>query len=101
MGDERGPLALRREVMDSGLCTGCGLCVGLCPYIDSPGERIAFVHQCALAEGNCYRFCPRTLTDWAELGRAVFGRKRDDCLLGSYRAILLARAGDGQVAARG
>jgi len=98
---KKGPLDLVREVMASGMCTGCGICVGLCPYIKTAGERVAFVHQCGLEEGNCYRSCPRTPTDWAELDRAVFDREREDCLLGNYREILFARAGAGDVAGKG
>jgi len=101
LGAKGGPLELRREVMDSGMCTGCGICVELCPYIKTIGERVAFIHQCTLDDGNCYRSCPRTPTDWGQLDRAVFGREREDFILGIHTEVLFARAADEEVAVRG
>ncbi|MGB9804936.1 MAG: hypothetical protein ACPLUI_14125, partial [Desulfofundulus sp.] len=71
MSRKKGALDLKQEVMDSGACTRCGLCAGLCPYIKAVGERVALVYPCGLEEGNCYRLCPRTPTDWEQIDRSV------------------------------
>lgn len=97
----KGSLDLKHEVMDSGACANCGLCAGLCPYIKTAGERVALVHPCGLEEGNCYRLCPRTPTDWEQMDRSVFGRERDDHVLGNYREIVFARSLQPDAAARG
>lgn len=92
MGEKRGALGLKQEVMDSGDCAGCGLCVGMCPYIKAIGERIAVIHQCGLEDGNCYRLCPRTATDLEQLDRNVFNRERGDHILGNHTEIVFARS---------
>ncbi|MDI6878398.1 MAG: Coenzyme F420 hydrogenase/dehydrogenase, beta subunit C-terminal domain [Desulfitobacteriaceae bacterium] len=90
----RMSLRLKQEVMDTEACTRCGLCVGLCPYIKTMNERIAFIHDCSREDGNCYQVCPRTPTDWATLDQAVFGEARTDQVLGNYAQILYARSLD-------
>lgn len=92
MSRKKGSLDLKQEVMDSGACARCGLCAGLCPYIKAAGERVALVHPCGLEEGNCYRLCPRTSTDWEQMDKRVFGRERVDHVLGNHREIVFARS---------
>jgi carbon-monoxide dehydrogenase iron sulfur subunit len=48
-------------VVNSGECTGCGICVDACPYrvmLLDPQEGLA--RKCDLCEGNpaCVRYCP-------------------------------------------
>ncbi|MBC2721524.1 Coenzyme F420 hydrogenase/dehydrogenase, beta subunit C-terminal domain [Desulfosporosinus sp.] len=92
MEQSKMPSRLRKEVMESGDCTRCGLCVGLCPYIKTQHEHIAFIHDCSRVDGNCYRVCPRTQTNWVDLDRQVFGTERTDHGLGNYLEILYARS---------
>lgn len=87
-----GALALEQQVISRGLCTGCGACVGGCPYFQSAGENIALVGECDLAAASCYQSCPRTPTDLAGLDRQVFGSARNDPVLGHHRQIWKARA---------
>jgi coenzyme F420-reducing hydrogenase beta subunit len=87
-----GPADLDARVLAADLCTGCGACLGHCPYLKTLGERVAFVHPCSLTEGRCFAACPRTSLDVEELDRHVFGGPRIDPLLGSYRRLLWARA---------
>lgn len=91
-------MRLKQEVMESGDCTRCGLCVGMCPYIKTLDERIAFIHDCGREDGNCYRVCPRTPSDWSELDRQVFGQERKDPILGHHLEILYARSLDKDIA---
>ena len=94
-------MRLKQEVMESGECTHCGLCVGMCPYIKTLDERIAFIHDCGREDGNCYRICPRTPTDWPEFDRQVFGQEREDHSLGHHLEVLYARSLDREIAQAG
>ncbi|WP_156896709.1 Coenzyme F420 hydrogenase/dehydrogenase, beta subunit C-terminal domain [Desulfovirgula thermocuniculi] len=96
-----GPGDLLRQVLQTGQCVSCGLCLDLCPYLQAAAERVVMIHHCGLEEGNCFRVCPRTPTDWEEMDRRVFGAPRADHVLGHYRQILFARATDPVVAAAG
>lgn len=87
-GQER----LKREIIDRGLCSSCGACVGLCPYIKTAGDDVRVIHPCGLDDGTCYRICPKTPTDVREMDVAVFGREREDHALGVAEGIYFARA---------
>jgi len=101
MEQSKMSLRLRQEVMESGDCTRCGLCVGLCPYIKTLDERIAFIHDCSRVDGNCYRICPRTPTNWSDLDTQVFGKERADHSLGNYLEVLYARSSKKEFAQAG
>ncbi|MBI5115755.1 Coenzyme F420 hydrogenase/dehydrogenase, beta subunit C-terminal domain [Candidatus Poribacteria bacterium] len=88
----KGPDDLQSEVQQANLCAGCGMCVGLCPYIKEMDEKVAIVERCGRSDGRCYRFCPRTSTDIGALDEMVFGARRGDAVLGSYRTLTAAKA---------
>jgi coenzyme F420 hydrogenase subunit beta len=88
---------LEKDVLSQGLCTSCGACVNVCPYIKVVKDRVAIIEPCGLDEGKCYDFCPRTTTDIAALDRKVFGQKRTDSSLGSYISIEMAQAKDSRI----
>jgi coenzyme F420 hydrogenase subunit beta len=105
---------LKREVVDSGLCTGCAACVMACPrdvlgYTDDYfpvqiGEGMAH-DQCVIGDRGCdicTRACPR-FRDWeSDLDRTLFGRERTaDEPYGIARSILLTRATDEGIAFAG
>lgn len=92
---------LQKEVLDPGLCTVCGACIGYCPYIKTLGEQVAVIHDCKLCNGVCYRVCPRTFTDFEGIRQKVFGSLNFDPALGAYTSIYFARAKDEKVRARG
>ena len=98
---KKGPDELQAEVQNADLCTGCGMCAGLCPYIKEMDEKIAVIERCGRSEGRCYRFCPRTATDLDTLDEMAFGARRSDPILGSYRSLSAARSGDAAVRAAG
>ncbi len=93
----KGPDELQTEVQQADLCTDCGMCVGLCPYIKEMEERVAIIERCGRSDGRCYRFCPRTYTDLDALDESVFGAKRTDAVLGSYRSLSMASASNATV----
>jgi coenzyme F420 hydrogenase subunit beta len=96
----KGSVDLEKEVLNEGLCTSCGACVGLCPYIKVVRDKVAVIEPCGITEGKCYDFCPRTLTDIAALDRGIFGKERSDSSLGSYISIEMAQARDSHVRSR-
>lgn len=106
---------LYREVVDTGLCTGCAACVMACPrdvlgYTDEYypvqiGEGMA-VDQCVIGDRGCdicTRACPRFRLWESELDQELFGRERDidTEVYGHARSILLTRATDTAVADTG
>jgi coenzyme F420 hydrogenase subunit beta len=102
---------LYREVVDTGLCTGCAACVMACPrdvlgYTDDffpvqQGEGMSH-DQCVIGDRGCdicTRACPR-FRDWeSDLDRELFGRERTaDEPYGIARSILLTRTTDEAIA---
>ncbi|MCX5995537.1 MAG: Coenzyme F420 hydrogenase/dehydrogenase, beta subunit C-terminal domain [Chloroflexi bacterium] len=96
----KGSSDLEQEVLSQGLCTSCGACVNICPYIKVVRDKVAVIEPCGLTEGKCYDFCPRTLTDIAALDKSVFGKTRTDFALGPYISIEMAQAKDSEVRCR-
>ena len=108
---------LYKEVVTSGLCTGCSACVVACPYDvlgydDAEGHYKPFhvpadggeadcthgVKGCTL----CTRACPRFRTWETEIDTHLFGRERtEDEVAGVALDMVLARATDPDVQAVG
>jgi coenzyme F420 hydrogenase subunit beta len=107
---------LYREVVTSGLCTGCAACVVACPYdvlrydagrtyrpfhVDEEGGLEDCTHGvrgCTL----CTRACPRFRSWEEEADGFLFGRVRDAGeVSGVTRRSLLARSTDPEIHARG
>jgi coenzyme F420 hydrogenase subunit beta len=100
---------LFREVVTSGLCTGCSACVVACPYdvlgydhdatyrpfhVEATGGAEGCTHGdrgCTL----CTRACPR-FREWEpEIDQHLFGRPRNDSeVAGVAERVVLARATD-------
>jgi len=97
----KGPHELVSEVIETDLCTGCGMCVALCPNIIAVRERVAVVRDCGLSEGLCYAVCPRTETDMAALENRLFGQDERDPALGHVGRIAMSRATAAGVQAAG
>jgi coenzyme F420 hydrogenase subunit beta len=90
----KGCRELQSEVLARDLCTLCGACVGMCPYLVAYRGRIVALDDCDLHEGRCYVFCPRTSLDLDLLSQTVFGVPYPADALGTVRQIVLARASD-------
>ncbi len=57
---------LREEIVDAGLCQGCGLCAGSCKHIEMEVRRPTLKDYCILerdgqACGKCYQNCPQVI----------------------------------------
>jgi len=102
-----------REVVTSGLCTGCAACVVACPYDvlgydDTLGryrpfhvEEYGGREDCTYGERGCTlctRACPR-FRDWeTDVDTFLFGRERlDQEVFGISQSVLLARSADPEI----
>jgi coenzyme F420 hydrogenase subunit beta len=88
----KGASELELEVLKKGLCTGCGGCIGICPYLRVRKENVVLLEPCGKTEGRCYELCPRTRLDFEALNQQVFGKPREDFLLGTHQSVLLAQS---------
>lgn len=83
---------LKAEVIDAGLCTRCGSCVGVCPeqaiqIADPLGEALpVLVGECC-DSGACYRSCSGKFVSWPDLTRQVFDTEPANFLIGEQRSI--------------
>jgi coenzyme F420 hydrogenase subunit beta len=90
----KGCRELQSEVLARDLCTLCGACVGMCPYLVAYRGRIVALDECDLRQGRCYVFCPRTSVDLDLLSQTVFGVGYPADELGTVQEIMMARAAD-------
>ena len=88
-----GPNELLEEVLNRGLCIGCGACVELCPYFKTYKGRTSMLFPCTLTQGRCFAYCPKTEVDLDELASRLWGRPYEAGPLGRYEEVVRARAG--------
>jgi coenzyme F420 hydrogenase subunit beta len=88
---------LKRGVLEEELCTGCGACVGLCPYQVIYHDRTVQLHYCDLEDGKCYAFCPRTLTDLNALRELLFNSADLTPEIGAVKSYYFSRAADSRL----
>jgi coenzyme F420 hydrogenase subunit beta len=89
----KGQEELQRVILNRNLCTGCGGCIDLCPYFKSYKGRTAILFPCTLTQGRCFAYCPKVEVDLDDLSQKFFGRPYNGDPLGSYRMIMISRAG--------
>jgi coenzyme F420 hydrogenase subunit beta len=96
----KGCRELQSEVLARDLCSLCGACVGMCPYLVAYRGRVVALDECNLTQGRCYVFCPRTSLDLDLLSQTVFGVPYTADELGTAQEIMMARATDEGIRAR-
>lgn len=85
---------LKMDIIDKGLCTGCGTCVGVCPHrcIAMKRERLepepALIGNCPGCE-ICCKVCPGKDIPLRDLEEFFFGAKREMSPqdIGVYRSL--------------
>jgi len=85
---------LNQQVLQAGLCIGCGACIDLCPYFRSHRGRTAQLFPCTREEGRCFAYCPKTEVDPDALSRFLFAAPYNGDPLGTRRSVHISRAGD-------
>jgi len=88
-------LKLKKNVLEQSLCTGCGACVGLCPYQVIHADRTVQLFACDLAQGKCHAFCPRTPADYGRMRESLFEAGDWTPEIGPVKAYWFTRAADG------
>ncbi|MFA5066201.1 MAG: Coenzyme F420 hydrogenase/dehydrogenase, beta subunit C-terminal domain [Dehalococcoidia bacterium] len=91
---------LFKEIIDKGLCTVCGACVGDCPYVVFYRGKIRMLDFCNRTEGHCYEYCPRTFTDLDAISNKIHGTSYTGDEIGTVKEVLMARAGDSKTRAK-
>ncbi|MFX0210519.1 MAG: Coenzyme F420 hydrogenase/dehydrogenase, beta subunit C-terminal domain [Candidatus Hodarchaeota archaeon] len=100
---------LKKQVIDSNLCSLCGSCGLICEKIKY--KDLPFLEEgtsCVITKGVktcgtlgcCYDNCPMTSFSKKELELAFFGKESSDHDLGVYRKILSARSTDNEILGR-
>ncbi|MDI6776570.1 MAG: Coenzyme F420 hydrogenase/dehydrogenase, beta subunit C-terminal domain [Syntrophales bacterium] len=98
MEDRRmGQRELQQGVIDTHLCTGCGACVGLCPYQTLYNDGIILLHPCDIKVGRCYMFCPRTPTEIPTIRKSLYEERDLTPEIGAVKGFYITRATDEQV----
>lgn len=88
---------LQKNVIDAGLCTGCGACVNICPYYALANDRIAVIDGCTISDGSCVDICPGMPTDVAALNQLLFEEKDITPEAGAIKAFYVTRAEDKRI----
>jgi coenzyme F420 hydrogenase subunit beta len=90
------------KIVENGLCTGCGTCVGICPLdaIEMVIEHKKGIYIPQLDEercnqcGLCVEVCPGHAVDFMQLNLEIFGKEPEDVLLGNYINCYAGHAAD-------
>jgi len=91
------------EVVEYGLCTGCGTCDGVCPT-DAIAMRISnglFLPE--ITEDKCMRCrlclecCPGYSVDLESLSSKIFGKKPEDFFLGNFLECYVGHSNDDDI----
>ncbi len=91
---------LKKSVLEQDLCTGCGACVGLCPYQVTHADRTVQLFDCDLPDGKCYAFCPRTPADYGQIRKNLFNMDDVTPEIGPVKGYYLSRAADPDLRAK-
>lgn len=91
------------KVVESGICTGCGTCGGVCPT-DAISMRISnglFLPE--ITEDECVRCrlclkcCPGYSVDLKRLSSKIFGKQPEDLSLGNFLKCYVGHSNDDEI----
>ena len=100
MVESKACQVLVNEVIRKGLCTFCGACVGMCPYLVAHNGRVILKDTCNLPQGRCTTYCPRISIDLDKINRTIFGVPYTQNVLGTVKGVFMARPADADVKAK-
>lgn len=81
------------NVIQGGVCSGCGACINLCPYFQSYRGKTAALFPCDKEKGRCFAYCPKAEVDLQRLSSFLFNKPYDGSPLGAWKSIHISRAG--------
>ncbi len=101
----RGYEELKKDVIDSGICSGCGACAAFCDRVGLTEDGSVPASECNMTlgavkcniDGIRYDCCPHVSYSWGGLEDEVFGARREDELLGRYLKAFAVRSKDKEV----
>lgn len=91
------------QVADSGLCTGCGTCAGICPneaiemHISEGLYLPKLEEEKCISCGLCVRSCPGYSLDFKELNSNIFGKQPKNIMLGNFLGCYIAHSNDDDI----
>lgn len=88
---------LHDRVIRENLCTYCGACTGICPYLVPYKGRIVIKDECNVDHGRCRAFCPRIAVDMGHLHNLMFHSPYEASDLGFVKDIFISRAVDQEI----
>ncbi len=93
---------LNYEIIDTGLCSACGICEAVCPIgaIKVVEERPQLVKACE-QNGICYYTCPRNHLPIKALKKQLMNGQKSEEGVGDYLSIKAVRALDAVVLEKG
>ncbi len=92
---------LQYRCIKENLCTYCGACVGMCPYLLAYRGNIICRDTCSLDRGRCSAFCPRIGVDVETLHGLMFGSPYEDSDIGTVKDIFISRAVEPEILSAG
>ena len=106
MQQKRDFASLQAQVIDPGLCTRCGGCVGVCPddaleFDDVLGDCLPQQKGACSDCGLCHTACSGSEVIFSQLNQQVFGRQPANMLLGNFENLFVGHAAEGEVRRRG
>lgn len=98
----KGYEELKKDVIDSEICSGCGVCVAFCDKVNLTEGGSEPASDCSMLigavkcniDGICYDSCPHVSYSIPELEDEVFGGRREDEILGHYIKAVAVRSKD-------
>ncbi len=103
--DHPNLMALMRDVVDAGLCTRCGSCIGICPQqklqivnpldecLPAPNPSV----NCADCPGTCLDACPGREVDFPSFNESLFGGQPSSYLMGHAQEWYVGWATDPEI----
>jgi coenzyme F420 hydrogenase subunit beta len=91
---------LQTHVLSRGLCSFCGACTGMCPYLVPFHGRVVVMDSCPVTESRCAQFCPRMGVDLDLISRMFSGVAYSGEPLGEVREAIVARSREPEVQKR-